>query len=466
MKILMFFKTLFLSLLVTINVQAFDVGGLVGDGEGGYSDVGFGGIDGSGDLGISDADLGGGFGVSDGQDSESGANAGSESSADPYGGGEGGDVLGGSGTDNLGSPSNGTRGMIETFTKNAIDQALPSKSQVHRDFIAQGIIDRNKDFIDHVDGMSHFSPDNFNDLANEIDKEIQGIVDSLSQLTGKITVDKVNMLNYKIDQYSKNLSYHLLESLKKAKMLDPLTRLGLKGVRIVVMEDLPSSLYAKKLDIIYLSRQDIKKYGAVVLYHELMHAGLEKAKKSGAISEENYIQLSELNQTQFGHLDGYVGNARGYYKADGYAYQEALVIGWSYQRLLARMKYLPEGMQPKSEQYLNDIKNNIPIIWLEKDRALRMISSTTKNQNQVYEEFTSHFLKAQSPLRLSILEVQSQVRDELPDLCTPGTVKIKINRYCGSNYENFYATDSWTCSSNYRFNEVTHTPCGQFTPDK
>lgn len=458
------------ALLMTVNSHAFDVGGLVSDGEGGYADVGFGGIQGSGDLGLSDADLGGGFGVSSGDTGSS-----SSSGSDAFGGGEadggvsGGSgssgVIGQSGSDTLGIHNNGLAQEISEKAWGHAAMIAPNRSialDAHAKAMAAHQIDIDTlNSVERTVANQEETSKELDRVQNEVNNTISEMVDVLSQFSGALISGTIDLTNYPIFENSYNLSRHMYISLKKAKMLDPITRLGMKGVSIHVLEGLPSSLYAKELDAIFLSREEVKKYGAIVLYHELMHAGLEKAVKSGAISQQRYEELSNLNLTAFGHLDGYVGNGRGYYEVGGYGYQEAVVIGWSFQRLQSYYKDLPVGMHSKSEQYMSDVLNNKALIWFQGGTALRMISSTTTSQNDVKDEFLTRFQSGKDWVRTLVLDTQAKVRNQLPNLCAPGQMKVTDKQYCGSTYVNPYRYNYQICGTNYRFGAVTHVDCGQ-----
>ncbi len=396
---------------------------------------------------------------------------------DTYGGGGealGGGVYGGSGTGTLsGDPGTDTLGqsgpnggpygpsMTEQMISSSISTAVEHEELYGptKESITRNVNTELKDEIDHFNSLANPTADDIFGIGEAIDAEVAEQIGNLAFLSGGVTTGTINLWEYTVDEKSASLLRHLLVSLHKADMIDPLTLLGLKGINMVVMADLPNSFYARDLDTVYVARRDVQNYGAVVVYHELLHAGLDKAKASGAISEEEFNELSELSETYFSDLDGYAGSSKGLYERDGYGYQEAFAVGWSFFKLKKNYVKLPENMQPRAENYMIDVLDNIVIAQTPDGQNIRMVSSTLTNHDEVKDAFTQVF-EGNSEVRSRILEVQQKIRSQLPELCTPGEWRRANQVACPEKSERPVAYDLQTCRNNYRFETVSNVTCG------
>ncbi len=221
----------------------------------------------------------------------------------------------------------------------------------------------------------------------------------------------------------------------------PLTRLGLLGVSIGVADNVASSFYFKDQDLIILSKKEMDKYGLAVLDHELIHAGLAKAKKSNTISLSMYNNLSRLNKNTFSELDGYVGLAQGTYKVGEYAYQEAMAYGWGVTKLRLRLNALTNEVEKTkiknfiARVYNNDYLRDVTVNGVK--RPIYLIDSQATNVmiNSFLKEFTGT-----TQTRELINQAQRRIKNQLPNLCVPKTQDIVFGscfdytvRICGDD---------------------------------
>ena len=447
----------------SLNFQAFafDVGGLVSDDNGGYTDVGFDGIAGSGDLGISDADLGGGFGVSDN------SGTGNSGFGDPgIGGGDGGS------TGPYGMSSDDAREAGRELGWAVVDSTIQSDSrfsQEEKDHFKDAVRE-SQELTDRVDlfadlaGVGLASLDGARGL-NSIAGLVSDALDAAAQFSGVLTAEsKVDLSDNNVHPNSDKIVRNLVSTLKKSRLNGPMTNLGLKGIKIVVMEDIPGSFYMRGLDIIYLSKKDVDQYGVAVLFHELLHAGLHKARRSGTISSSLYKKISKLNIEKFGNLNGYVGTSLGKFSVGGYGFQEAFVIGWSYTKILNHADTISNlSQRKKALAYKDAILNNKLLVKTNKGN-IRMIRTGSTTPSQVKKLFLNKFTNSQSNVRALISSAQQKIRAKLPKLCAAGAIKVISQTRCNNMSDAVYAKDVVNnvkaCGTDMKWSPVIYGSCG------
>ena len=309
-------------------------------------------------------------------------------------------------------------------------------------------------------------------LLGFIAHDIEGFVDAVREFSGKLGAEQIDISKYKVAPKSNKLIKRLVKSLRESNLLEPISKLGLRGVRIAIYSDLPSSFYSKKLDVVFLAKKDVDKYGPAVLFHEILHAGLEKGRKLSLLGGGDwyYKKLGKLNESHFSHLNGYVGTCRGLYKRGGFCYQEAFVIGFSFLRIHQQAGSIKDTeMKRRAINYRNAVQNNHWLRKLSNGLSLRMITSKKLTQSQVRTTFLNQFLVHTSGVRKIISGAQHRVNQGLPSVCAPGKVKILEARQCGSQqvkYEKQFDYTIRQCGDNYKWGKVEKLGCGRVVWEK
>ena len=266
---------------------------------------------------------------------------------------------------------------------------------------------------------------------------------------------------------SKNIVKNLKNALKASPLYDPMAKVGLKHVTIVVMNNLAGSLYIPDYDLIYLSKADIDQFGIGVLYHELLHAALVKGYKAGLISLSHFNYLSGLNTSTFSHLNGYVGTAKGHFTVNGYGYQEAFVVGWSYMKINSHsntIKNSPTNYIKKAWNYRNFINTNPVLTTLTNGKKVRMIHSGSMTSQNIYDQFLNRFFESNRQVRKVGLFVEANLKKYYGHLCSPEEVKVLDSQQCIDTGSIIYPNDheilAQHCGDNFRWQPAFWSGCG------
>jgi hypothetical protein len=283
-----------------------------------------------------------------------------------------------------------------------------------------------------------------------------GAVSFSSQSSGQyLSQEEIRQVvsELKVRKDTQLLSARYVNEYSASSIPCPLTRLGLMGVSIGVADNVASSFYFKDQDLIVLSKKEMDLYGLAILDHELIHAGLTKAKKSKSISNSEYNYLARLNRNTFSSLNGYVGLAQGAYTVDGYAYQEAMAYGWGMAKLKKYLRSVTTGTQrEKIALFVERFQNNEFLRHVNingKNRPIFLVDS--RADRILIRDFIREFL-ANAPIRQSIDIVQNKVKKQLPKLCLPGKEEI-IEGGC-------FSYSIRKCGENMRWQTTYQSSCG------
>lgn len=300
-----------------------------------------------------------------------------------------------------------------------------------------------------------------------VDAVVDGIIDGvLSQFSGRFMGTELDLSKATLHPNSRKIVKRLKDALSSSGVIDPIARIGLKGSKILVFENLGFSFYWKENGVIHLAIEDIQKYGMAVLLHELMHAGLESARKSGTITSTEFWRLNNLNQTAFKGLNGYVGTAQGYFDPKGYAHQEAFAVGHSFALIQGnqnRISSQTAAVATRALQYKADILDNIRLRKMPNGKILKMINSGAMTRSQVKQSFTDKFIY-NTWVKNGVTAVSTKVRDALPKLCRPGAVIVHARYACNGTsdevYENDWRKTQQVCGDNLKWGAKHTTSCG------
>ncbi len=217
-----------------------------------------------------------------------------------------------------------------------------------------------------------------------------------------------------------------LRAFKKSELArDPFIQVGLDHVEdIVLIRDIRDdskqlgspSQFSIPDNTVYINASDLKNYGWVVLFHELLQAGLYNAKAAGLLGKKNYKTLMRLNFTEFSHLAfGYAGVAG---SSDPKAYDKGLTrgkafaLGYTYGKLKRKLLSLPKVEKQKARKFFDDIDANKQIMVWQAARFnvlyhvhLIGISATSED----IEGFKRAFTAPGTDIRRSIATARSQI---------------------------------------------------------
>ncbi len=291
-----------------------------------------------------------------------------------------------------------------------------------------------------------------------------------SQFNGNLKKTVIDTSRFDIHPNSDLIIQRMLKNLRQSQMMDPIARLGLRGVRVVVLQGLAGSFYSSDDDAIFLADTDINAYGVVPLHHELLHAGLYKARRSGTISKTLYSKINHLNKSYFSHFNGYVGLSQGNYGIHHHGVQEAVVIGMTLVKIKRQSNTMPDSRYvKKAKQYLSDFLSNKFLTRTSEGLPIRFIHSKKMTSSQIKAGYLNYFTTKDTTISNLISLTRSKVEAALPGLCTPGEIHIIDALSCFNDYYIYSKSEALiyqVCGGNMKFGAEQVEGCGSIIGTK
>ncbi len=251
--------------------------------------------------------------------------------------------------------------------------------------------------------------------------QVLGAKNYLSPTGGTLLETQFELIREKASNQSFLINQlRLLMSSPIAK--DPFFRFGYREVKeIVLIEDRGAridyrgspSQYSIAENTIYINRFDLQNYGFVVLFHEIMQAGLINARNRGVINDVTLNKIMNINTRYFSNIQGYVGEFPG----DDIVKGKAFGIGYTYRIFHQYYSQLSSSEKNNADQFFGDIQGNIIISRLELtnigyyDMLLvgKVPGTNTPVSINTIDSFTQSFTNSNSTVMREIRDVSVKI---------------------------------------------------------
>ncbi|MEM7646533.1 MAG: hypothetical protein AAF203_06475, partial [Pseudomonadota bacterium] len=155
--------------------------------------------------------------------------------------------------------------------------------------------------------------------------------------------------------------------------------------------------------------------------------------EKGYIPHQDYLSLSLLNLTHFGHLDGYVGQAKGFWGNFGFGFQESFAIGYTYARALD-VRNVDVSLRRGANRYIQSVLSNELIGQLPGNKKLFVIGEDVTDDE--IKGYVRQFTGPNQPVHRLIDQVLQGLPNEeesLNDTENPEGLFLNFDRFASDS---------------------------------
>jgi len=132
-----------------------------------------------------------------------------------------------------------------------------------------------------------------------------------------------------------------------------------------------NSQYDSLLNIVYINKKDLDEYGDVVIFHELLQAGLINALKHGYITANEFKDIENIENKYFSSLGySYINSTESVElipELSVITAFKAFAIGYTYKVLNENLTKLNAESQVFSQRFFADVKYNRYLLTIDLD---------------------------------------------------------------------------------------------------